>query len=236
MNRGLHTALLESAAMMRPVLILSLWFAAANAQAAGHFDVDDAGTLDPGRCQYELWGGRFSDARTTVWHAGPSCRVGPVELGFNVDGNSVAGLRTQSIGPQLKWTFLGQAPDATLSAAISASTVFEVPRRGGRMGAQFVVPVTWHATDSLFVHINVGNDWATTGGARAVRKGFAGEWALNDSVSLIAERNRAYGLWTSRVGARLSLTPMVSVDISASRTGPDGARGVMIGVNQEFGR
>lgn len=222
--------------MMRRVLILPLWLAAAHAQAAGHFDVDDAGTLDPGRCQYELWAGRFRDARTTVLHAGPSCRVGPIELGFNVDDISVAGLRTQSVGPQLKWTFLGQAPDAKLSAAISASTISDIPRRDGRTGGQFVVPVTWHAADSLFVHVNVGADWVTTGVGRAIRKGIAGEWALNDAVSLIAERNRAYALWTSRIGARFSLTPMVSVDVSASQTGPDRGRGLLIGINQEFGR
>jgi len=222
--------------MMRRVLILPLWVVAAHAQAGGHFDVDDAGTLDPGRCQYELWAGRFRDALTTVRHAGPACRVGPVELGFNIDDVSVDGLRTQSVGPQVKWTFFGQAPDAKLSAAVSASAIFDIPRRDGRTGGQFVVPVTWHALDSLFVHANIGADWVTTGVGQTIRKGIAGEWALNDAVSLIAERNRAYGLWTSRIGARFSLTPMVSIDVSASRTGPDRGRGLLIGFNQEFGR
>lgn len=223
--------------MMRRTLILPLCLSAATAQAAGHFDVDDAGMLDPGRCQVELWAGRFRDTKTTVWHVGPGCRVGPVELDLNIDGVSVAGFDTHSVGPQLKWTFLGQAADAPLSAAISTGLTFNMPRRGGGMGGQFVVPVTWHAAESLQIHVNLGADWpAVADGTRSARKGIAGEWALNDTVSLIAERNRAFGAWTSRAGARISLTPMTSIDISASRTGVDRVRGVLIGVNREFGR
>ena len=223
--------------MMRRTLIFPLCLTAAAAQAAGHFEVDDAGVLGPGRCQYELWAGRFRDTKTTVWHVGPGCRVGPVELDMNIDGASVAGFDTHAVGPRLKWTFLGQAPDATLSAAISTGATFNLPRRGGRMGGQFVVPVTWHAADSLQVHVNLGTDWsAFADGTRTVRKGIAGEWALNDAVSLIGERNRAFGAWTSRAGARFSVTPMTSIDISASRTGEDRIRGVLIGVNHEFGR
>jgi hypothetical protein len=113
---------------------------------------------------------------------------------------------------------------------------FELPRRGGRAGGQFVLPLTWRATDSLQVHANLGADWAPGTGARSGRGGLAGEWALNDAVSLIAERNRAFGLWTSRVGARFSLTPLISIDVSAARTGPEGVRSVAIGLNREFSR
>jgi hypothetical protein len=55
-------------------------------------------------------------------------------------------------------------------------------------------------------------------------------------VSLIAERNRAFGLWTSRAGVRLSLTPLISIDVSAARTGPEGVRSFVIGLNHEFSR
>lgn len=228
--------LLESAAMMRPAWILPLWLGAAAAHAAGHFDVDDAGVLDPGHCQYELWGGRFPDARTSLGHLGAACRVGEVELGFNAEGASVAHWRTVSAGPQLKWTFLGQGPDAVLSAAVSVSGTFDLPRRSGRMGGQFVIPLTWRATDDVLIHANAGTDWPTTGPARAIRKGIAAEWTLNPAISLIAERNRSLGLWTSRVGARVNLTPLVSLDLSLSRTGPGRQRGVMFGLNHEFER
>ena len=206
------------------------------AQASGHFDVDDASMLDAGQCQYETWWGRTGVEPVTGFHFGPACRVGPVELGLNFDRASVDGIHSVSGGPQLKWTFYGQAPDASLSAAVSMGAVFDL-KRGGRAGGQFVVPVTWRPFDSLQVHANVGADWATGTGVRTSRMGAAVEWALNDTVSLIAERNRASNAWTTRVGGRFSLTPLISVDVSTSRTrlpGMQGMRGFVIGLNHEF--
>ncbi|VTU36037.1 hypothetical protein H6CHR_04599 [Variovorax sp. PBL-H6] len=215
---------------------VSLCLAATSAQAGGHFDVDDAGMLDPGQCQYEFWGTRVRSEHSTVWHLGPACRVGPVELGLNIDRISVPGDTVHVLGPQLKWTFFGTTPEARWSAAVSMGYISQQPRRGGRDGGQFVVPVTWRATESLMVHANLGADWATGSGARTGRGGLAGEWALNDTVSLIAERNRASGLWTSRFGARVSITPLISIDLSAARTGPSGVRSFSVGLNHEFGR
>ncbi|WP_172672190.1 hypothetical protein [Variovorax paradoxus] len=210
--------------------------ASMGAQAAGHFDVDDAGMLDPGQCQYETWWGRTGVEPVTGFHFGPACRVGPVELGLNFDRLSVQGVRSVTGGPQLKWTFLGQAGDAPLSAAVSMGTVSDL-KHGGRIGGQFVVPVTWRPAASLQLHANLGADWAQGTGARTPRGGLAVEWALDDAVSLIAERNRASGVWTSRIGGRFSLTPLISVDISASRTRPAGGRsvtGFVVGLNHEF--
>lgn len=210
--------------------------ASLGAQAAGHFDVDDAGTLDPGQCQYETWWGRTGTEPVTGFHLGPACRVGPVELGLNLDRLSVGGVHSVTGGPQIKWNFFGQASDAPFSAALSVSTVSDL-RRGGRMGGQFVVPVTWRPAASLQVHGNIGADWALGTGVRTPRGGLAVEWAIDDAVSLIAERNRAAGLWTSRIGGRFSLTPLISVDISASRVRPTGGRavtGFTVGLNHEF--
>ncbi|MES2250994.1 MAG: hypothetical protein V4645_27225 [Pseudomonadota bacterium] len=222
---------------MRTARLLLAAFAALSglgAQAAGHFDVDDAGTLDPGQCQYETWWGRSgAEPVTTGFHVGPACRVGPVELGLNFDRLSAQGVHSVTGGPQLKWTFAGAAADAPFSAAVSMGAVADL-RRGGRWGGQLVVPLTWRPTESLQIHANLGADWALGTGVRTPRGGLAVEWALNDAVSLIAERNRAGGLWTSRVGGRFSLTPLISVDISTSRTGPQGVRGVVIGLNHEF--
>jgi len=208
--------------------------ASAGARAGGHFDVDDAGTLDVGQCQYEAWWGRTGPEPVTGLHLGPSCRVGPVELGFSFDRLSAEGIHTVIAGPQLKWNFFGPAADAPLSAAISLGAVFDV-RRGGRAGGQLVLPVTWRPADSLQLHANIGADWATGTGARTPRAGLAAEWALDEKVSLIAERSRASGVWTSRIGGRFSLTPLISVDVSASRTGPRGVNGFVVGLNHEFG-
>jgi hypothetical protein len=222
--------------MIRRALAVPLWLAAASAQAGGHFEVDDAGMLDPDRCQYEFWGTRVRSEDATLWHLGPACRVGPVELGLNIERISMPGDTVHVLGPQLKWTFFGQEAEAPWSAAVSLGFASQLPRRGGRSGGQFVLPLTWRATDSLMVHANLGADWATGSGERTGRGGLAGEWALNDTVSLIAERNRAFGLWTSRIGARLSITPMISIDLSAARTGPAGVRSFSVGLNHEFGR
>jgi hypothetical protein len=209
--------------------------ASSGARAAGHFDVDDAGTLDAGQCQYETWWGRTGPEPVTGLHIGPSCRLGPVELGLNLDRFSAQGVHSVVAGPQLKWNFFGPAADAPLSAALSAGAMFDLTR-GGRAGGQFVLPVTWRPNGSLQIHANLGADWATGTGARTSRGGLAAEWALDDKVSLIAERNRASGVWTSRIGGRFSLTPLLSVDVSASRTGPQGVRGFVVGLNHEFGR
>ncbi|WP_432727353.1 hypothetical protein [Variovorax sp. W6] len=215
------------------MLAASGLFTGLGAQAAGHFDVDDASTLDPGQCQYETWWGRTGVEPVTGFHFGPACRVGPFELGLNLDRTSVDGVHSVTGGPQLKWNFYGQAADAPFSAAVSMGAVFDF-KRGGRAGGQFVIPVTWRPLDSLQIHANVGADWATGTGVRTPRGGVGVEWALNDTVSLIAERSRASNVWTSRVGGRFSITPLISVDVSASRTGPQGVRGFVIGLNHEF--
>lgn len=210
---------------------------AVSARAGGHFDVDDAGTLDPGQCQYETWYGRAGPEPVTDFHVGPACRVGPVELGLNLDRFRAAGEPNAfAIGPQIKWTWFGQAPDARFSGAVSAGATRDRTHRG-KPGRQLVFPFTWRVADSLQVHANLGADWVPVSGARTARGGLGTEWALNERVSLLAERNLAFGLWTSRVGARVSLTPLVSIDLSTSQTsrsGPGHTRGFFVGLNHEF--
>ncbi|REM67973.1 hypothetical protein DSI38_08340, partial [Mycobacterium tuberculosis] len=65
--------------------------------------MDDASTLDPGQCQYETWWGRTGVEPITGFHFGPACRVGPFELGLNLDRTSVDGVHSVTGGPQLKW-------------------------------------------------------------------------------------------------------------------------------------
>lgn len=227
--------------LCRNVLALCLLASGSAWGAGGHFDVDDAGMLDPGQCQYEAWASRSrAPEADTVrgLHLGGACRVGPVELGFNTDRAWVRGERsTVTVGPQLKWTFLGHQAEAPLAAALSLGASFDVTQ-GGRTGGQLLLPVTWRAHDTLQLHLNLGSDWSTGTGARSGRGGLGAEWALHPSVALIAERNRAFGLWTSRIGVRLSLTPLISIDLSAARTGSgeQRVRGVVLGINHVFDR
>lgn len=216
---------------------MALCLTAGHAGAGGHFDVDDAGMLEPGQCQYEVWAGRIGGAQAQRFaHLGPACRFGPIEWGLNVDRLAPAAGRIDvTVGPQLKWTFFGQAADAPVSAALSAGAVVDVTQHG-RTGGQFVVPVSWQAMPALVVHGNLGSDWATRSGARTGRTGVAGEWALNPGVSLVAERNRAFAQWTTRAGLRFNLTPLIGLDLSVARVGPEGARSVTIGLNHAFDR
>ncbi|MDB5827481.1 MAG: hypothetical protein JWQ73_1701 [Variovorax sp.] len=201
--------------------------------AGGHLDVDDAGTLDPGQCLVETWGGRAGAVPATALHVGPTCRVGPIELGMNFDRASDP--RAYYIGPQVKWTWFGQAADARFSGAVSANVTFDRTNRG-KPGRQLVFPFTWVATKSWQIHANIGADWATVSGERTARHGLGTEWALNDKVSLLAERNRAFDVWTTRVGARFNFTPLISLDVTTSRTGPEHAHGFYVGLNHEFKR
>ena len=74
--------------------------------AGGHYAVDDAVILEPEACQVEFWIDKAADGRGTLLHAGPACRVGPVELGLNLDGVRTAlnaekgmALIRRSLGP-----------------------------------------------------------------------------------------------------------------------------------------
>ncbi|MET0543321.1 MAG: hypothetical protein ABWZ88_16360 [Variovorax sp.] len=222
----------------RPLAACCALLTTAGAQAGGHFDVDDAGTLAPGQCQYELWGSRTGhDPAITGIHIGPACAVGPVEIGLGADRFSASGERTVAwVGPQAKWTFYGQGDNAALAAALSAGVVFDVTG-GGRAGGQFALPVSWNALDNLQLSVNLGYDWLPGPGTRTGRGGAQAVWAVNDAVSLVAERNRAFGFWTSRLGARVNVTPTLSIDVSAGRIGTQSGnlRSVVIGVNQTFG-
>ena len=40
----------------------------------------------------------------------------------------------------------------------------------------------------------------------------------------------------SRAGARINFTPLISIDVTASSTGPERTRGVFVGLRQEFSR
>lgn len=209
--------------------------AAIAAHAGGHFDVDDAAMLSPGECQYELWASRpRGHASESFQHVGPSCRIGAVEWGLNADRSASADGTDLSVGPQLKWTFWGQDADAPLSAALAAGISRDV-RHGGRAGGQLVVPLTWQATPQLALDVNVGSDWTAGTGERTRRLGLATQWSVNQAVALIAERNLAATQWTSRIGTRINLTPFTSVDLSVARTGPQGVRSVIVGLNQVFG-
>ena len=204
---------------------------AASLAAGGHFDVDDATVLDPGRCQYEAWIARAPAARHTGLHLGPACRVGPVELGLNIDLARTPAGGSGTLGPQLKFVAGPVVPK--LGAAVVWGLGLDT--RSSRTGHTGYAALTWFATDSLQLHANGGADWPATG-TRMRRVGAAAEWAVNEQWSMLAERAKLLGAWTSRLGARFNVNEVISVDVSAARIGPQGSRSHVIGLNHEFGR
>ena len=216
--------------MRLPLAAASLTLFAAHSWAGGHFDVDDATMLDPGRCQVEAWVWRAVPA--TVSHLGPACRVGPVEIGLNIDRVASPGDGRSLLGPQLKWV-LDPLVDK-LSAGLVWSASFDLTNRG-RPAQTLYLPFTWWAAEKLWVHANLGLD-RDPDGVRWRRQGLSGEWAASDRFTVIAERAKIVGEWTSRLGGRMNVSATLSVDLSAARVGPRAERVYVIGLNQEFGR
>lgn len=211
-------------------LVLGMALGASAAWAGGHYDVDDADTLDAGHCQYEGWGGRGPQGSPAFQHLGLACRIGVAELGLNADRSASPDARVW--GPALKWRWLGDAEQPLRSAVAFSAGRNE--RTGGKPSRQLLFPLTWQPLNSLMLHANLGADWAG-GAARTARRGLAAEWAVDEKVSLVLERNRASGAWTSRGGLRFTLTPALTLDLSAARARPGGSI-YTVGLSQEFSR
>lgn len=218
---------------LRPAALAAALSVAAVAHAAGgHFDVDDASVLEPEHCQYEVWFTRAPAGSAGALHLGPACRTGPVELGLNVDRWRERGVTRLKFGPQLKWVV--DPWFDKVSAGLVWAAAFDQPRRS-RPSHTVYVPVTVTLADKLVVHANLGADKDDTG-ARTRRVGLAGEWVANDKLTLILERVKFSGDWTSRLGGRVSFSDSISLDVSAARTGQFAAKSYTIGLNHDFAR
>ena len=209
-----------------------LMLASSGHAAGGHFDVDDAAVLAPGRCQYEAWFMRAPVASASVWHLGPGCRLGPVEMALNIDRVNTAAGHRDILGPQLKW-----ATDPALgpvSVGLVAVVAFDTTH-GGRAALTLYAPLTWNLDEAVALNLNLGVD-RDAAGRRTRRQGVSAEWVLNDFLTVLAERVKLGGEWTSRLGSRFTLGDTLSIDLSAARVGPRAARVFAVGLNHEFGR
>lgn len=201
--------------------------------AGGHHAVDDANMLDEGQCKLELWAERESGGDRALVHAGPGCRVGPVELGLNIEREKYSGQAgLTSFSPQVKWA---TSLNDQLNVGLVAGSTFA--RQSARYtGSTLYIPLTWRASDALLAHVNWGRDFQR-GGPGQARGGVALEWTANADWSFVAERFRQAGDGSARIGARWALLPGVSLDISrASTLGPAGPTWATVGVNWQFDR
>ena len=174
---------------------LAFWVVSGAACAAGgHFDVDDAAMLDPGRCQVEGWATRRDGSANggpaaTGAHAGAACRVGPFEWGLNLDRSWGAGGGATAIGPQVKW--VSGTDDGVLAWGVAASASFDAVH-GGRPALTLLVPVRIALGPAWVAHLNLGLD-RDAAGLRTRRQGAAAEWVLGPRLTLLAERGRFGG-------------------------------------------
>ena len=200
-------------------LAAGLGFALHAHAAGGHHFVDDAALLEPGQCAVESWFERESGGGRRLLHAGPSCRVGPVELGLGFErarSGDPAGTQ-KSVGAELKWA---HPLSETLAAGVVVSTAWQDtdPRF---TGSTLMFPLTWKAGSTLLVHLNLGRDFRRQG-PDSFRGGLALEWSPVASWSLVAERFREGGAGAWRAGARYTLASGTSVDVSHARGLPGG--------------
>lgn len=188
--------------------------------AGGHHSVDDAAILDPGQCQVETWTDRHANSAQGLVHIGPACRVGPVELGLNLERERGGEGRTVRASPQLKWAF---AIDDNLSAGVLASAGWQsdAPREGRTTSLRFatssvVIPVTWQIDDSWRAHLNLGRDFHRAQPSTS-HSGLALEWTALPTVSFIAERFRESNSSAWRAGVRWTPVQTLSIDLSRAQ-------------------
>lgn len=181
--------------------------------AGGHHAVDDAAILEPGQCQVEAWADRERGGGRTLVHLGPACRLGPLELGLNLDRTRLAGSdATVAAGPQIKWA-------VPLSESLSVGMVLLAAWQDPRprfAGSTAVLPLTWQPTESLAVHVNLGRDFRRHG-PDMPRHGAALEWTATPHWSFVAERFRESEAGFLRLGARYTVNDALSVDLSQAR-------------------
>lgn len=217
-----------------PAVAGALLFASAAACAmGGHFDVDDAGLLDPGQCQLEGWFVRAPATGASVVHLGSACRVGPVEAALNLERSGPADARRNTLGPQLKWA-AALPGAAAVSAGIVAALACDTAH-GGTPARALYLPISWAATEAFALHMNLGADWGAAN-ARTRRLGAAAEWAASERWSVLAERSRIGGGWSTRIGTRFAPHPALAIDLSVARAGPLGTRVYGIGLSHDFAR
>lgn len=183
--------------------------------AGGHHAVDDAAIVDPGQCQIETWADRRDGERSgyAPVHLGPACRVGPVELGLNLERERGSEGRTVRAAPQLKWA---HALSDDLGVGLLVAAAWErSPERGALRytGASVVVPLTWQIAEDWRAHFNLGRDLHRAQPSRS-HSGLALEWTASQQLGFVAERFREGGASAWRAGLRWTPTDTLSIDLS----------------------
>lgn len=202
-------------ARLATVAVLGLGVSLAHA-AGGHHAVDDATILDEGQCQLSAWSERERHGARTLHHLEPGCRVGPVELSLGLERQREDEIgRTTHASPQLKWVY---PLHDRLSVGVVARAHWqnEPATSLHATGSTLLVPLTWQASDSLKLHLNLGRDFERHA-PNTSRAGAALEWMPTAQWSFVAERFRESTFNHWRLGVRWIVTPNLNIDLSQAR-------------------
>ncbi len=212
------------------LLIAALFGATAAHAAGGHFIIDDATTLDPGRCHVESW---VEHGGGTTLSLGPACHAGGVEWSLGLEGPTTGSLDAWSVAPQAKVAF--PLTDARFAIGAVAGLVLTDHLRDVE-GVYALIPFTW-TTAWGDLHLNAGYDWNRNG--NDIMRGGASAYApLAGTVDGVLAVFAENGDWSSQAGLRVWLVPeSVSLDGSLTRgLARDGDWLLAAGLTVEFDR
>lgn len=213
----------------RRALVAGVSWAASQLALAtgGHHAVDDAGLLDPGQCQVELWAERHAEGRR-LQHLGPTCRWAGLEWGLNLDRWQDTGARGTDLGLQAK-TARAWGEHCSVGGVVSLTWADAVGAGRRLTGAGLLLPLSCQRGDTG-LHLNLGRD-VLRGAPDAWRGGVAVEQGLGQAWQLMAEAWREPGATRWRAGLRWSHDKL-SIDLGRQqRFGARAAAVWTLGIN-----
>jgi len=164
--------------------------------AGGHHSVDDAGILEPGRCEQEDWF-TWSPGGARLLHAGLNCRVGAVELGIAGE-HAHDGTSATAWNLEAKWAH--KVIDG-FSVGLDVQPVRVVNQHPDLEFTRFVGLATWEPRDGLDLHLNLGRDFVRSGRDLA-RYGVGVDWSPVKAWTLTVERYKETETHFLRGGVR----------------------------------
>jgi hypothetical protein len=209
--------------------IVGVLAAAPAGHAGGSLLVDDTGVTAAGHCQLESWLRGFAGGGaegTTV----PACATGPVEWSMAITRLTRA---PDQLGPSVKWQLLDNTRGGFGLAAATSITL--VHGRFDERDAYLAPGWSLGTRQQWQLAVNLGST-RLRGGAAFALGGAGLQYAMNDTLSLIAEKfwRERHG-HASQAGMRWSLDANDSIDLLAgAATYPARARWATLGLNVAF--
>jgi len=190
---------------------LAIALAATNAvwAAGGHHALDDAVILEPDTCQVETWLARSHGGERRL-HAGPGCRVGPVEVGVAAEYARQDGTSETGYAAQVKWA---REWMPGFSAGLSVSGGWQAHVRPRYQATTVLALATWVPREDVALHLNLGRDFLR-GALNQKRSGVSVEWTPRESWSVTAERYIEEQTHFARAGVRCTINDAWTADLS----------------------